>query len=115
MRFVLLMAHDDTFHGDPDLVSAIHAWIAEQTAVGVRVMGVPLTPPAEATTISGGSDQAVWVEGPFTSGPLHTAALEIIECADLQAARAIAQSHPMAARATIEVRPVWDALEQPPG
>lgn len=111
MRFLLLIAHDEKFRSDPELIASIHAWIENQSAAGVRVLGAPLKPPAEAKTLHNQDATAAIRPGPFTAGPLHTAAVEMIECEDLDAAVAVAATHPMSKRATIEVRPIWSELE----
>ena len=112
MRFLLLIAHDHTFRADPELIQSIFEWIETQTEAGVRISGAPLAPPDQAVTVEIRDGATNIVEQPFTAGPLHTAAFEMIECTDLDAAIAIAATHPMAQRATIEVRPIWSELEQ---
>ena len=109
MKFLLIIAHDDQFQGDPALVRSIQTWVTAHTEKGIRLVGAPLKPPSEARTINPDGSKDV-SHAPFSPGPLHTAAFELIECPDMEAATTIAQSHPMATRATIEVRPVWEEL-----
>ena len=112
MRFLLLIAHDDRFRGDPELIESIHEWIDARSAEGVRLFGAPLVPADQAVTIRRHAGRLETHEGPFTAGDLHAAAIEMIECENLDEATKIASSHPMAARASIEIRPVWEDLEQ---
>ena len=112
MQYLLIMAHDDSFRSDPELVNSIFEWIEEQTEAGIRIMGAPLMPPDNAKTITALNGSLAVSNAPFTTGPLHTAAFELIQCDDIDSAVAIASTHPMAERATIEVRPVWAALQQ---
>ncbi len=111
MRFLMIIAHDDQFSADHELLASIFQWIDRQAKAGVRVTGAPLTPPDQARTVSVRNDSLDITPGPFTLGPLHTAAFEIIECDNLDSALSIASTHPMAKRATIEVRPIWAELE----
>ena len=104
MRFLLIMAHDEKFKSDQGLIESIFEWIDNQSQAGVRVMGAPLMPPGEARTVRHPGAEAEISPGPFTAGPLHTAAVEMIECEDIDQAVAIASTHPMAKRATIEQR-----------
>jgi hypothetical protein len=50
------------------------------------------------------------VAGPFSDSAEQMCAYQLVECATMNDAVELAASHPMAAAATIEVRPVWDAL-----
>lgn len=111
MRFLLIIAHDHTFQADTELIGSILEWIETQSEAGVRISGAPLTPPDQARTVEVRDGTTSISEQPFTPGPLHTAAFEMIECADLDVAVAIAATHPMSQRATIEVRPIWSELE----
>ena len=113
MQFLMIMAHDSEFSADQELVNSIFEWIEAHTKAGVRVTGAPLMPPDQARTISVKNHVLDVTPGPFTTGPLHTAAFEVIECDNLDSAVSIASTHPMATRATIEVRPIWAELAHP--
>lgn len=108
MQFLLMIAHDDEFRASQDLLSSIYRWIEENAAV--RVRGAPLKPSAEAVTIQVRDGALSRRSGPFSDAPDQMAAFELIECADVEEAVEIAASHPMAAAATIEIRPVWAEL-----
>jgi hypothetical protein len=112
MQFLLIIAHDDTFRSSRELVASIHEWIEEQSERGVRRYGAPLRPSAEATTIEVRDGMASRRSGPFGDGREQMAAFELIECTDLERAVEIASSHPIAAAAKIEVRPVWSELSR---
>lgn len=47
-------------------------------------------------------------DGPFAETKDVVGGIDIIECADLDEALAIAANHPYAARGCVEVRPVWE-------
>jgi len=108
MQFLLIIAHDDEFRAGQDLISSVYQWIEENSQV--RVRGAPLKPSAEAVTIQVRDGVLSERRGPFSDSREQVAAIELIECAGLEDAIKIASSHPMAAAATIEIRPVWPEL-----
>ncbi len=108
MQFLLIIAHDDKFRASQDLISNIYQWIDENSAV--RVRGAPLRPSDEAVTIQVRDGVLSKRSGPFSESPDQMAAFELIECSDVDEAVNLASSHPMAAAATIEIRPVWPEL-----
>lgn len=110
MRFLFIISHDDSFRPIPGLLADIGAWVDRQQAAGVRIDGQPLVPAGQAVTVRvrGGRVQAS--EGPFSEAAEQMCAYELVECPGMDEAVALAASHPMAAAATIEVRPLWDAM-----
>ena len=50
-------------------------------------------------------------DGPFAETKEHIAGFEIVECADLDEAIAIASAHPAAGRHPLEIRPFWPFVE----
>ena len=110
MKFVFIISHDDNFAPTPKLVRDIMGWIRTQERRKVRLGGEPLKPAGEAITVRvrGGKKQIT--AGPFAKSREKMCAYELVEVADLDAAVALAATHPMAAAATLEVRPVWADL-----
>jgi len=110
MKFVFIISHDDTFAPTAKLIRDIMAWVRTQQRRKVRIGGEPLKPAGEAVTVRlrGGKKQIT--AGPFAQSREKMCAYELVEVADLDAAVALAATHPMAAAATIEVRPVWEDL-----
>ena len=70
-------------------------------------MGQRLHPPESATTIRRRGGQLLITDGPFTESREWIAGFDILECADLDEAIAIAASHPMSAAGAVELRPFW--------
>jgi hypothetical protein len=66
-----------------------------------------LAPPAEAVTVRVRDGRLLRGEGPFAETKEHVAGVEIVECADLDEAIALASAHPSAGRHPIEIRPFW--------
>lgn len=110
MKFLFLIAHDGTFAPTSKLLRDIHSWIEGATASGLRVAGAPLVPASEGRTVRVRGKEAKVSSGPFSKSREQMCAYELVECDSFEAALEAAKSHPMAAAATIEVRPVWDAL-----
>jgi hypothetical protein len=77
---------------------------------GVRRGGNPLRPAGDAVTVRLRDGATICKPGPFSGSDEQMCAYELIECRDAVRAIRIAASHPMAARATVEVRPVWTQI-----
>jgi hypothetical protein len=110
LHYLLIIAHDDTFAPTEGLVAEIRGWIAAMEARGVRVYGNPLRPASEAVTVRVRDGEACRTHGPFSRAREQMCAYELIQCSGLDIAAEVAAQHPMAAAATIEVRPVWGQL-----
>jgi len=100
----------------------IAEWFADLLARGVTEYGERLRPGADATTVKVRDGQTLVTEGPFTEAKEWVGGFDIIDCADLDEATAIAAAHPAARTGTVEVRPfmVWpdaapDHRVVPPG
>ena len=112
MLFLLIIAHDEAFAPDQQLFADIGAWITKMDRQGVRRGGNPLRPAADAVTVRLRDGATICRPGPFSSAVEQICAYELIECPDAVRAIRIAAGHPMAARATVEVRPVWTEIGQ---
>jgi len=110
MKFVFIIAHDDAFAPNPKLIQDIMAWVRTQERRKVRIGGEPLKPAGEAVTVRVRGGKLRTRASPFARSQEKICAYELVEVADLDAAVALAATHPMAAAATIEVRPVWEDL-----
>ena len=89
------------------LLAAISECIDTHTGAGARLDGRPLAPPDTAYTVR---DR----DGRISRGSRHRngsmeqiCAYELCSCQSIEEAVELASRHPMAAVATIEVRPVW--------
>lgn len=110
MHFLLIIAHDEEFRPSEDLISSIYQWIKDNSRRGIRIHGAPLKPSAEAISVQPRDGALSTRSGPFSDSNDQIAAFELIECANIEEAVSIASTHPMAAEATIEVRPVWSDI-----
>ena len=113
MQFVLIISHDQSFRPTDKLLLDIGSWIARAEALKVRIVGKPLRPANEATTIRVRDGVRQVTSGPLSSSDEQMCAFELVECASDAEVLEWAATHPMAEFASIEIRPVWQRLEEP--
>ena len=94
-----------------DTREALGSWLAEHERRGVLIAGERLRPVAEATTLSVRDGETLIADGPFAETKEQVAGFDLIECADLDEAMAIAAGHPAARLGSVEIRPVWPIPE----
>jgi hypothetical protein len=82
-------------------------WLDEMTARGIRLDGDRLSPPAEGRTVRVRHGEVLLADGPFAETKEVIVGYDVIECADLDEAVAVAAQHPVAQSGAIEVRPFW--------
>lgn len=105
MKYLMLICVDESAEisaadGDPT------AWLADTTERGVRLLGNRLQPVSTATCVRSRNGKPVVTDGPFAETREQVGGFDVIECADLDEAIAIAAAHPAAAVGTVELRPV---------
>jgi len=109
MRYLMFVATDP--ENAPDSIGegtlAIEEWVAKNDAAGTRIMGNRLRPAEDATTVRRRDGKVLLTDGPFAESREWIAGFDILECADLDEAIAIAAEHPMAAAGRLELRPFW--------
>ena len=108
MRYLLIHCVTEPGPGpelEPDIASALAAWLDEMTERGVLVDGDRLRPTSDATTVRVRADEVLIADGPFAETKEQVAGYDVIDCADLDEAIDVASKHPTARLGTIEVRP----------
>jgi hypothetical protein len=105
MMFVCTDTEPSTGGDVPD----IEEWVATNDAAGRRVTGDVLAPPSAATTVRVRGGETLLTDGPFAETKELIVGFDILECADLDEAIAVAAAHPMAWRGRIEIRPYAEA------
>ena len=116
MKYLMLVCYDPSLEAaaepepqpaaeDPDGDS--FPWLDEMTARGIRLDGDRLSPPAEGRTVRVRNGEVLLADGPFAETKEVIVGYDVIECADLDEAVAVAAAHPVAASGAIEVRPFW--------
>jgi len=107
MRFLMLVCTDadaDPYVPEED---TIEAWVAENDALGRRREGDRLVAPEDGRTIRVRSGKLLVTEGPYIETQEHIAGFDLLECADLDEAIAVAAAHPMARFGRIDLRALW--------
>ncbi len=107
MRYLLLIGVDEEV-ADSGLADA-ERWVRTMTERGVRTTGGRLRGPKSATTVRVSDDGDVLLsDGPFAETKEEILGFDLLECADLDEAIAVAAAHPAARLGAVEVRPLWD-------
>ena len=110
MKFLMLVATD------PDRPEVVHEtgtqpieeWVEQNDAAGHRLLGERLQPAETAVVVRRRAGQVQTTEGPFAESHEWIVGFDVLECADLDEAIAIAAAHPMAASGRLELRPFWE-------
>lgn len=105
MRFLMLVAGDDDPDTDPTPGPDVDDWVTDNDAAGRRLLGEVLTPAAHATTVRVRDGRTL-----VTTATVSDAVLgfDVLECADLTEAVAVAAAHPMARSGRLELRAFAD-------
>ena len=113
MKYMLLFWVDEsaevTAEEDAAIKSAVKSWLDEMTGRGVRVGGGPLRSAREAKIVHVRDRELLVSDGPFAETKEQIGGYDVVECASMDAALAVAAAHPLARTAQVEVRPFWDA------
>jgi hypothetical protein len=108
MKFMLLICGEgDPDAGEKDVDLNAEPWVEEMTGRGIRLDGDRLRPPSDATTVRVRSGEVLLTDGPFAETKEVIGGYDLIDCADLDEAIAVAARHPMARAGMIEIRPLW--------
>ncbi|WP_250002459.1 YciI family protein [Actinoplanes sp. M2I2] len=108
MKYMMFVCTDTEPETDESRVPDIDVWVAENDAAGRRVEGNVLAPPTAATTVRVRGGEVLLTDGPFTETKEVIVGFDILECADLDEAIAVAAAHPMAHGGRVELRPYAD-------
>ncbi len=120
MKYLMLVCTDDAL--DPADVDPAPAgqedaedWVTEMDGRGVRILGDRTRPASEATTVRIRGGKLLVTDGPFVETKEYIAGFDVLECADLDEAIAVAAKHPMARAGALELRPFWPFEEEDGG
>ncbi|MFG1996729.1 YciI family protein [Actinoplanes sp. NPDC048988] len=108
MKYMMFVCTDTEPETDESRVPDIEVWVAENDAAGRRVTGSVLGATSAATTVRVRGGEVLLTDGPFTETKEVIVGFDILECADLDEAIAVAAAHPMAYNGRIELRPFAD-------
>jgi hypothetical protein len=107
MRFMMFVATDPEAEPYDAAADNIEEWVAKHDAAGHRVLGDRLRPVEDAITVRRREGKVLVTDGPFAESREWIAGFDVLECANLEEAIAIAAEHPMAQFGRLEVRPFW--------
>jgi len=110
MKYVLLIYEDEAIYGGEETALYQEIVAAHQAfgpSLGAAMQGgAGLEPTATATTVRTRGGEKILHDGPFAETKEQLGGFYLIEVADLDAAIAIAKALPVAADASIEIRPL---------
>lgn len=115
MKYVLLICDDERVSPTNEELAADpahHTYAAEIEQRGASLGGARLRPVADATTVRVRDGETLVSDGPFAETKDFVGGIDIIECADLDEAIAIAAAHPYASWGCVEVRPCGNDLSR---
>lgn len=108
MRYMMLVCTDPAAEEYDPKLDNIQAWVTEMDERGVRIMGNRLDGLDKAVTVRKRGDKILQTDGPFAETKEWIAGFDLLECASLDEAIAVAAKHPMARFGRIEIRPLWE-------
>ena len=111
MKYLMFVCSDTEPDTDKTDEPDINVWVAENDTAGRRLQGSVLAPAASATTVRVRNGELLITDGPFAETKEVIVGFDLLECADLDEAIAVARAHPMARGGRLEIRPFAD-LEQ---
>jgi hypothetical protein len=108
MQYLLMICGvESDMQPPPEVIAETVDWVAEMDGRGVRKFGSRLRTTGSATTVRIRDGETLLSDGPFAESKEQILGFDLIECADLEEAVAIAAKHPAARLGSIEVRPLW--------
>jgi hypothetical protein len=108
MKYLLLIADDESVQDDPERTAAYMAWVEEAGSRGVLVGGERLRPSSDATTVRVRNDELLVADGPFAETKEQVGGYFIIDVPNIDDAIKAAAMLPGAQNGSIEIRPIWE-------
>jgi hypothetical protein len=104
-RYMLLVCTDPAVDPGETHMEPVDSWVSETDSRGIRLFGSELAQPGAARTVRGREQDAIVTDGPFAETKEQIAGFDVLDCADLDEAIAVAAKHPMARGGLLELRP----------
>lgn len=108
MKYLMLVCTDTEPDTDPSPEPDIERWVNDHDANGRRVLGMALAPVSTATTVRVRNGELLVSDGPYAETKEIIVGFDLLDCADLDEAIAVARAHPMARAGRLEIRPLAD-------
>jgi len=95
--------------GREDAPALADAWGEEMDRRGIRVLGSPVRPASEATTVRVRGGEVLITDGPYAETKEQMGGFDVVDCEDLDEAIEVASKHPMARFGMIDIRACYEA------
>jgi hypothetical protein len=89
-------------------VESVEPWVEEMDSRGIRLLGYPLRPLAEASSVRVRGHEALVSDGPYAETKEFIVGFDLLECTDMAEAAEVAAKHPLAKFGRIELRQIVD-------
>jgi hypothetical protein len=103
MKYMMFVATDAEPDASGERPGEIEDWLAAVETQ--RIMGERLRPKSDARTVRVRGGKVLVTDGPFAESKEVIVGFDILDCASLEEAIAIAAKHPMARAGRLELRP----------
>jgi hypothetical protein len=108
MKFLMFVSLDpERDKSDEDLTGTLEVedWVTKYDDAGVRLIGNQVQMAEGATSVSRRKGELLVTDGPYAESREWIVGFDVLECADLDEAIAVAAEHPMAVGGRLELRP----------
>jgi hypothetical protein len=115
MQYLMLVCIDPTLSDQPEPASPpvvvdpevdVEDWVTWAESSGTRLDGDRMAELADGASVRVRGGETLRTDGPFAEAHELIAGFDLLECADLDEAIAVALRHPMAREGAIELRPL---------
>jgi hypothetical protein len=110
MKYMMLiymenLVRDQVENDEADIVvESVEPWVEEMDSRGIRLLGAPLRPLDEASSVRVRGAEVLVSDGPFTETKEFIVGFDLLECKDMAQATEVAAKHPLAKSARMELR-----------
>jgi hypothetical protein len=111
MRYLMLHFFDEDVLAtmdDPATDRELTEWISDVRSSGAQLYGAALQPSSLGRTVRIREDSLLVTDGPFAETKEQVAGIDVLECASIEEAIALAARHPSARSGVLEIRQVID-------
>ena len=107
MRYMMFVCTDNEPDDKPEAPGEIETWVGDLEKSGQRIDGDRLRPKKDGRTVRVRKGTVLVSDGPFTESKEVIVGFDILNCANMEEAIAIAAKHPMARVGRLELREFW--------
>ena len=108
MKYMMLIYMEKTAGeqieaGEAD-IDDVEPWVEEMDGRGIRLLGAPLHPLAEASSVRVRRNEVLVSDGPLSETKEFIVGFDLLECKDMAQAAEVAAKHPLAKFGRMELR-----------